>query len=82
MRCHLNSGEFSYEWTEGAQSYYKHLLVLLGDSKFELHFNQDDRLSPSQQAFAESQLNIFQTWWSNWAGKTYHAKVAGKNRDS
>ena len=22
LRCHLNSGEFSYEWTEGAQSYY------------------------------------------------------------
>ena len=21
LRCRLNSGEFSYEWTEGAQSY-------------------------------------------------------------
>ena len=28
MRCHLNSGEFSYEWTEGAQSYYNLDLIL------------------------------------------------------
>ena len=51
--------------------YYKYLLVLLGDSKYELHFNKEDRLSPSQQAFAETQLKLFQTWWNNWAGKTY-----------
>ncbi len=51
--------------------YYKYLLVLLGDSHYELHFNQDDQLSPSQQAFAKSQLKLFQAWWNNWAGKTY-----------
>ena len=51
--------------------YYKYLLVLLGDSKYELHFNKEDRLSPSQQAFAKSQLNMFQTWWNNWAGRSY-----------
>lgn len=51
--------------------YYKHLLVLLGDSRYERHLNQDDRPSPSQQAFAKSQLSLFQTWWNNWAGKSY-----------
>jgi len=45
--------------------YYKHLLVLLGNSRYELHFNKQDRLSPSQQTFAKSQLNMFQTWWNN-----------------
>ena len=51
--------------------YYKYLLVLLGNSHYELHFNQADRLSPSQQAFAEAQLKLFQTWWKNWPGKAY-----------
>jgi 4-hydroxy-tetrahydrodipicolinate synthase len=54
--------------------YYKHLLVLLGDSRYELHFNESDRLSPSQQAFAKAQLNLFRMWWNNWAGKTYRQK--------
>ncbi len=51
--------------------YYKHLLVLLGDSRYVMHFNKDDRLSPSQQSFAKSQLLLFQTWWNSWPGKTY-----------
>jgi 4-hydroxy-tetrahydrodipicolinate synthase len=51
--------------------YYKYLLVLLGDSNYELHFNRDDQLSPSQQAFATCQLKLFQAWWNNWAGTTY-----------
>ena len=51
--------------------YYKHLLVLLGNSQYELHFNKEDRLSPSQQTFAESQLKLFQKWWDNWSGTTY-----------
>ena len=49
--------------------YYKYLLVLLGDADYELHFNESDRLSPSQQHFAESQLKLFQQWWSQWPGK-------------
>ena len=51
--------------------YYKYLLVLLGNSQYELHFNQSDRLSPSQRAFVEAQLSLFQTWWKNWVGKSY-----------
>ena len=52
--------------------YYKHLLVLLGDADYELNFNETDRLSPSQKHFAEVQLKLFQKWWSNWPGKSYH----------
>lgn len=51
--------------------YYKYLLVLLGDTDYELHFNESDRLSPSQQHFAEAQLKLFQQWWSHWPGKSY-----------
>jgi 4-hydroxy-tetrahydrodipicolinate synthase len=51
--------------------YYKYLLVLLGDSDYELHFNETDRLSNSQRHFAESQLKLFQKWWSEWPGKSY-----------
>ncbi len=51
--------------------YYKSLLVLLGDTDYELHFNESDRLSPSQQHFAETQLKLFQQWWNHWPGKSY-----------
>ncbi len=51
--------------------YYKYLLVLLGDQDYELHFNESDRLSPSQQHFAEAHLKLFQQWWSNWPSKSY-----------
>lgn len=51
--------------------YYKYLLVLLGDSDYELHFNETDRLSSSQRHYAESQLKLFQKWWSEWPGKSY-----------
>jgi len=49
--------------------YYKYLLVLLGDDVYQRHFNSSDALSPSQQAFAHSQLQLFQQWWQNWPGK-------------
>ncbi len=51
--------------------YYKYLLVLNGESEYELHFNETDHLSPSQRGFAETQYKQFQTWWKNWPGKTY-----------
>ena len=49
--------------------YYKYLLVLLGDTDYELHFNKTDRLSESQQRYAEAQMKLFQKWWANWPGK-------------
>jgi len=51
--------------------FYKYLLVLLGDTDYERHFNEADRLSPSQQHFAEAQLKLFQQWWAQWPGKSY-----------
>ena len=58
-------------YDEGADLvlYYKYLLVLLGDSDYEQHFNSTDRLNASQQNFAETQLTLFQDWWNNWEGK-------------
>ena len=49
--------------------YYKYLLVLLGDSDYEHHFNESDGLSESQRHYAEAQLKLFQEWWDNWSGK-------------
>ena len=49
--------------------YYKYLLVLLGDSDYEHHFNESDGLSESQSRYAEAQLKLFQKWWDNWLGK-------------
>ncbi len=51
--------------------YYKHLMTLLGDSDYQHHFNPSDRLAPSQERFAASQLRLFQDWWQQWPGKSY-----------
>ncbi len=51
--------------------YYKYLMTLLGNAEYEHHFSETDQLSPSQQRFAESQLQVFQAWWQNWPGKSY-----------
>ena len=48
--------------------FYKHLLVLGGEEQYSLHFNEDDRLSLSQQSFADSQWRLFQSWWAQWPG--------------
>ena len=50
--------------------YYKYLLVLQGDSDYELHFNETDELTASQKQFAESQLNLFLKWWNAWPGRS------------
>ncbi len=51
--------------------FYKHLLVLNGESEYEFHFNESDVLSASQKDFAESQYDLFNKWWANWPGKSY-----------
>ncbi|MFN6399436.1 MAG: dihydrodipicolinate synthase family protein [Planctomycetota bacterium] len=48
--------------------YYKHLMVLEGNSEYSTHFNASDSLSTSQKAFLEEQWRQFKTWWSNWPG--------------
>ncbi|MHC4878116.1 MAG: dihydrodipicolinate synthase family protein [Planctomycetota bacterium] len=49
--------------------YYKHLMVLEGNSEYEHHFNRTDALSPSQKAFLEDQWRTFRNWWDSWPGK-------------
>ena len=49
--------------------YYKYLLVVLGDSDYEHHFNETDQLSESQRKYVEAQLKVFQNWWANWEGR-------------
>ena len=51
--------------------YYKYLLVLNGESEYELHFNESDTLSASQKHFVESQHTLFKNWWANWPGTDY-----------
>ena len=49
--------------------YYKHLLLIQGDEDYRLHFNADDKLTPSQRAFLEAQYGLFLKWWEGWPGK-------------
>lgn len=46
--------------------YYKHLMVLNGDSEYELHFNETDMLSDSQRNYIEAQYTLFNNWYANW----------------
>jgi 1-pyrroline-4-hydroxy-2-carboxylate deaminase len=46
--------------------YYKHLMVLNGDTEYTLHFNETDALSASQRNYAESQYRLFKDWYANW----------------
>jgi 4-hydroxy-tetrahydrodipicolinate synthase len=47
--------------------YYKHLLVLKGETIYRTHFNESDRLTDSQRHYAEQQFKLFQDWYANWA---------------
>ena len=48
--------------------YYKYLMVLEGNPKYQHHFNESDALSSSQQAFIHQQWTQFKTWWDRWPG--------------
>lgn len=50
--------------------YYKYLLVLQGDTDFELNFYESDELSDSQRRYAEQQLDKFLKWWDQWPGRS------------
>jgi 4-hydroxy-tetrahydrodipicolinate synthase len=49
--------------------YYKHIMVLEGSPEYELHFYESDKLSPSQKAYATSQLKLFKQWYASWDGR-------------
>lgn len=48
--------------------YYKQLMVLEGHEEYEFHFNETDRLSPSQSEFLARQWRQFKAWWNAWPG--------------
>jgi dihydrodipicolinate synthase/N-acetylneuraminate lyase len=57
--------------------YYKYLLTLLGEQEYTLNINPTDQLSPSQRGFAKAQLDLFRSWYANWAqGLEPHLKCA------
>jgi 4-hydroxy-tetrahydrodipicolinate synthase len=47
--------------------FYKHLMVLEGNPEYELHFCPTDALSGSQKRYAEDQLKLFKSWYSDWS---------------
>ena len=47
--------------------YYKHLMVLNGDTEYALHFNETDVLSDSQRGYVEAQYKLFRSWYANWS---------------
>ncbi len=49
--------------------YYKHLMVLNGDTEYSLHFNETDVLSDAQRNYAENQYNLFRQWYKNWSAE-------------
>jgi 1-pyrroline-4-hydroxy-2-carboxylate deaminase len=61
----------SYDEGPDLVLHYKHLMVLNGDHEYELHFNETDRLSASQQKQLESQYALFKAWYA----KRYPSKV-------
>ncbi len=60
----------SYDEGPDLVLYYKYLMVLKGDAEYELHFNADDALSPSQRGYAEAQLKLFDAWYAAWTART------------
>lgn len=60
----------SYDEGPDLVLYYKYLMVLKGNPEYELHFNADDALSPSQRGYAEAQLKLFDAWYAAWTART------------
>ncbi len=53
--------------------YFKHLSVLRGEDAYSHPLLADDRLSPAQANHSAARLRRFESWWSDWEGKTYGA---------
>lgn len=47
--------------------YYKHLMVLNGETEYRLNFNETDELSDAQRNYAEAQYTLFQKWFADWS---------------
>jgi 4-hydroxy-tetrahydrodipicolinate synthase len=46
--------------------YYKYLMVLEGNSEYELQINSSDALTESQKHYAAAQLKLFKSWYRDW----------------
>lgn len=49
--------------------YYKHLMMLNGDTEYRLHFNETDALSDAQRNYAEQQYALFRSWYASWSAE-------------
>ncbi len=47
--------------------FYKHLMVLNGDTEYTLHFNESDVLTDAQRNYIEQQYKLFKDWYQNWS---------------
>ncbi len=47
--------------------YFKHLMVLNGETEYTHHFNWTDTLSDSQRRHLEQQYHLFKTWYAEWS---------------
>ena len=46
--------------------YYKYLMVLNGETEYEFHFNETDKLSESQRHYIKKQYQLFNAWYNDW----------------
>lgn len=51
--------------------YYRLLASRVGDTAYARPIDPNDRLSASQQHYAEKQLDLFQNWYAGWEGVSY-----------
>ncbi|MBF7141282.1 MULTISPECIES: dihydrodipicolinate synthase family protein [Pseudomonas] len=49
--------------------YYKYLMVLNGDTRYALHFNETDGLTEAQRGYAEHQYQLFKHWYAAWSAE-------------
>lgn len=47
--------------------FYKRLMVLTGSAEYELHFNEEDKLTAAQQNYIDQQYALFSTWYAEWS---------------
>jgi 4-hydroxy-tetrahydrodipicolinate synthase len=47
--------------------YFKHMMVLKGDTEYALHFNASDALTDSQRGYVEAQFKLFNGWYAEWS---------------
>jgi len=56
--------------------FFKHMMVLRGETAYTHHFNEGDALSASQKGFIEAQLRMFDAWYADWAKQPEARKYA------